>query len=172
MRSTHAAGASVHFEEAIRRLQPEDRLHLRQFWVEHWGGETMVCHGTLYRTNELDGFVLEQDGDWIGLVTFFISGDDCELLSLDSLSEGEGIGTALLEEVLKEARQRGCRCLTLTTTNDNLRALGFYQKRGFELVALRRGAVEAARKLKTSIPLVGEGGIPLRDEIDLEFPLT
>ena len=69
------------------------------------------------------------------------------------------------------ARERGCRRLFLITTNDNLRALAFYQKRGFELAALRRGALNESRKLKPSIPLIGENGIPLRDEIELEMSL-
>jgi len=53
-----------------------------------------------------------------------------------------------------------------------LNALGFYQKRGFELVAVHRGAVNESRKIKPSIPLVGMNGIPLRDEIELEIKLT
>jgi ribosomal protein S18 acetylase RimI-like enzyme len=157
---------------AIRRLQAEDQPRLRQFWIDHWGGDTMVCHGTVFRPEELDGFVLERDDEWIGLLTFLVSDCDCEIISLDSLSEGEGIGTALLGEMEQEARQKGCRRITLVTTNDKLRALGFYQKRGFELVALRRGALGASRQLKIGIPLTGEGGIPLRDEIELELPLN
>jgi GNAT superfamily N-acetyltransferase len=171
MRYSSRADATVRSEDAIRRLRPEDRPRLSQFWVDHWGGESMICHGRLYRPDELDGFVLERDGDWIGLVTFSFSDTDCEMISLDSLSEGQGIGSALLEQVLQEARQQGCRRLIATTTNDNLRALGFYQKRGFELAALRRGALEAARELKAGIPLIGAGGLPMRDEIDLELPL-
>jgi GNAT superfamily N-acetyltransferase len=61
--------------------------------------------------------------------------------------------------------------LRLTTTNDNLDALRFYQRRGFRLVALRPGAVDAARALKPEIPVTGAHGIPLRDELDLERAL-
>jgi hypothetical protein len=59
----------------------------------------------------------------------------------------------------------------LSTTNDNLHALGFYQKRGFELATFRRGAVNESRKIKPGIPRVGENGILLRDEIELEMLL-
>lgn len=55
----------------------------------------------------------------------------------------------------------------MVTTNDNLRALALYQRRGFRLVALRCGAVDDARRRKTSIPEVGDGGIPLHDELEL-----
>jgi hypothetical protein len=57
----------------------------------------------------------------------------------------------------------------LVTTNDNLNALRFYQKRGFVLVAVHRNALEVSRKLKPEIPLVGMDSIPLRDEIELEM---
>jgi hypothetical protein len=58
------------------------------------------------------------------------------------------------------------------TTNDNVDALRFYQRRGFRLAALRTRAVdELRRRLKPTIPAVGEHGIPIRDEIELEIEL-
>jgi GNAT superfamily N-acetyltransferase len=95
--------------------------------------------------------------------------DQCEITSLDSLQAGRGIGTQLIDEVILEARKRNCHRLFLITTNDNLNALGFYQRREFELSALYRGAVNETRKSKPSIPLIGENRIPLRDEIELEL---
>jgi L-amino acid N-acyltransferase YncA len=87
------------------------------------------------------------------------------------LREGQGIGSKLIEQVIEEARTRGCKRLFLITTNDNLNALGFYQKRGFEIAAVHRGAVNESRKIKPGIPLVGYHSIPLRDEIELEMSL-
>jgi GNAT superfamily N-acetyltransferase len=144
---------------------------LRQFWVEHWGSEEMIARGNVYRPEQLEGFVVEENNEWIGLLTFIIKGEECEVTSIDSLREGQGIGTKLMEKAIEEARTRNCKRLFLITTNDNLRALGFYQKRGFEIVAVYRGAVNESRKRKPSIPLVGMDGIPLRDEIELEIKL-
>ncbi|HEX2698072.1 MAG TPA: GNAT family N-acetyltransferase [Anaerolineales bacterium] len=152
----------------IRRLTSEDLPRLRRFWTEHWGGEEMIVHGEVFRPEELSGFVA---GDWVGLVTYYIRDRECEIMSLDSLREGQGVGTALLNEVINEARSRHCQRLFLATTNDNLHALGFYQRRGFELVTIRRGAVNQSRKTKPSIPSIGENNIPLRDEIELEMNL-
>jgi ribosomal protein S18 acetylase RimI-like enzyme len=152
----------------LRRLTPADLPRLRQFWVEHWGGDEMITRGNIYRPEQLDGFVVENENEWIGLVTFFIKDDECEVTSLDSLREGKGIGTQLIDKAVEEARARKCNRLFLITTNDNLHALGFYQKRGFEIVTVYRGAVNESRKRKPSIPLVGNDGIPLRDEIELE----
>ena len=155
----------------LRSLTPDDLPRLRRFWRERWGGEFVVAHGVVYRPEDLEG-VVALDGDkWAGSMTYTFLGDECEIVSIDSLREGAGIGTVLIAQAVKAARARGCRRLYLTTTNDNLRALAFYQKRGFELAVLHRGAVNDSRKIKPSIPLTGENGIPLRDEIELEMPL-
>ena len=156
---------------SIRRLTSDDLPRLRQFWVEHWDGEEMVTRGNIYRPEQLDGFVIEDDGEWIGLLTFFVKDGECEVTSLDSLREGQGLGTELLNAVVEEARKRNCERLFLITTNDNMHALRFYQKRGFELAAVHRGAVNESRKIKSSIPLIGFDGIPIRDEIELELSL-
>jgi len=155
----------------LRRLTPADLPRLRQFLIEHWGGEEIIARGIIYYPGQLDGFVVEDENEWVGLVTFFIKDDECEVTSLDSLREGKGIGTRLIDKAIEEARTGNCKRLFLITTNDNLHALGFYQKRGFEIVAVYRGAVNESRKIKPGIPLVGMDGIPLRDEIELEMLL-
>ena len=82
-----------------------------------------------------------------------------------------GIGSLLLERVVAAAREAGCSRLWLTTTNDNVDALRFYQRRGFALSALRTGVVvEARRTVKPDLPATGAYGIPMRDELDLELP--
>jgi ribosomal protein S18 acetylase RimI-like enzyme len=157
---------------ALRHLTENDLPRLRQFWIEHWGGEEMVTRGTVYRPEQLEGFAVEEGQEWIGLLTLIVKNGECEVTSLDSLREGQGIGSMLIERALEEARARNCRRLFLITTNDNLNALGFYQKRGFEIVTIYRGAVNESRKRKPGIPLVGMNAIPLRDEIELEIPLN
>jgi DNA-3-methyladenine glycosylase I len=96
-------------------------------------------------------------------------GAGCEIVTLDSMNAGAGVGSALIETVRETARQSGCQRLWLVTTNDNLNALRFYQKRGLRLVALRPNAIEESRRIKPQIPLIGNDGIPLRDEIELEI---
>ncbi len=153
---------------SIRRLTRGEVPRLREFWIQHWGADFIIVHGETIRYNEVEGFIF---GEWKGVITFQVRGEECEITSLDSLEEGKGIGKALLIEILREAKGRGCKYLFLTTTNDNLRALKLYQKFGFELCALRRGAITETRKAKPSIPLIGLNGIPLRDELELEMIL-
>jgi N-acetylglutamate synthase-like GNAT family acetyltransferase len=153
----------------LRRLSESDLTRLRQFWIDHWGGEEMIARGKIYRPEQLEGFVIEDGQEWIGLLTFATENGECEVTSLNSLREGQGIGSKLIDQAIQEARARSCKRLFLITTNDNLNALGFYQKRGFELVAIYRGAINETRKIKPGVPLVGYNNIPLRDEIELEI---
>ena len=111
-------------------------------------------------------------GENAGLATYRIEGEDCEIATLDSVSEGKGVGSALIEAVKDKACAAGCKRLWLVTTNDNTPALRFYQKRGFRLVAVHANALERSRRLKPQIPLIGQDGIPLRDEIELELALA
>lgn len=155
----------------IHRLTANDLPRLRKFWQEHWGDDFVVAHGTVFNPENVSGFIALDDNDWIGLITYTFTDTECEIVSLDSLREGEGIGRALIEKVIEEARANQCHRVHITTTNENLRALGFYQICGFHLSALRADAVAEARKLKPNIPEIGAHGIPICDEIELEMIL-
>jgi ribosomal protein S18 acetylase RimI-like enzyme len=112
------------------------------------------------------------DGQIVGMATYAPTGADCELVTLDAFEPRRGIGTALLARAVDEAAARRCRRLWLITTNDNVDALRFYQRRGLRIVAVHRGAVDEARLAKPSIAAVGEYGIPLHDELELEFVIS
>lgn len=135
---------------------------------KRWGGETIAVHGQLYLPSELPGFIAFMENEKVGLATYRLEGDECELVTLDSLRPGMRIGTALVEAVSEKARQKGCWRLWLVTTNDNLDALRFYQRRGFRIIKVHPGAVDAARRLKPQISEIGEYGIPIHDEIECE----
>ena len=136
-----------------RRSGTEDLPQMRSFWKEHWGDDLMVVHGDIYRPEDLSGFIALEDEEWVGLITYIFLNDECEIVSLDSLREGQGIGSRLIEKVEAEARRAGCQRLFLSTTNDNLRALGFYQKRGFELVRVNRGAIRCLQTDQAQHPV-------------------
>jgi ribosomal protein S18 acetylase RimI-like enzyme len=156
---------------ALRPLQGDDTAWVGQHIAAEWGAEIVVAHGAVYRPAELPGFVAEADGEIVGLLTYHIAGDACEIVTLDSARPGCGIGAALIAAAKEAAINAGCRRLWLITTNDNTHALRFYQKRGFLLAALHRDAVAASRARKPEIPLIGNNGIPIRDEIELELLL-
>jgi GNAT superfamily N-acetyltransferase len=131
----------------------------------------VVGRGTVWKPAELPGFAAFEGAECVGLVTYELDGETCEVVSIDALEEGRGIGSALLEAVVGGARDAGCSRVQLLTTNNNLRALAFYQKRGFRLVGLVPGAIDEERSLKPSIPLLDAAGLPIRDELHLELAL-
>ena len=155
----------------VRALTEEDREWVREFIVERWGVALVVGRGRSWNPVELPGFAAFVEERCMGLVTYEIEGEACEVVTIDALVEGAGIGTRLLRAVEDAARAEGCGRLQLITTNNNLDALAFYQKRGFRLVGLVPGAVDEARKLKPSIPHEDSQGLPIRDELHLELRL-
>jgi GNAT superfamily N-acetyltransferase len=149
-----------------------DGAMLRARIRQQWAGEFVVAHGELIYPERCPGFAALLDGVLAGHAAYRIAGRRCELVSIESDPPGCGIGSALLSAVTGVARAAGCATLWCTTTNDNLDALRFYQRRGFRLVALRSGAVDEARATrKPEIPMSGPNGIPIRDEVDLELEL-
>jgi ribosomal protein S18 acetylase RimI-like enzyme len=137
-----------------------------------WGGDTVVAHGEHIEPSRLPGVVAVSEGRIVGHASYRIVEGACEITSIAADPPQRGIGSALMDPIIGEARRAGCRRAWLTTTNDNLDALCFYQRRGFRLVALRPGAVDEARRdLKPGLPDIGAHGIPMRDELDLELPL-
>lgn len=136
---------------------------------EEWGGPMIVSKGRLLDGSQLPGFVALQEGQPIGLILYDVHGDQCEIAALVSCREGRGVGGALIDRAARVARQLGCQRLWLITTNDNLHAIGFYQRRGFTLAAVNCGVMERYRRtLKPGIPLLGSEGIPIRDEFEFE----
>jgi N-acetylglutamate synthase-like GNAT family acetyltransferase len=155
----------------IRSLSENDRAWIDDFVRDRWGAPTVVARGRVHQPSELPGFAAVQGAEILGLLTYSIEADACEIVTLDSVVEGLGVGSELVKTVEEVARAAGCRRLWFITTNDNLRMLRFSQKRGFSLVAVHRNALDESRKLKPEISLVGIDGIPLRDELELELLL-
>jgi GNAT superfamily N-acetyltransferase len=153
----------------IRALDESDRERVAAFYRQRWSSDRVVSQGRLHRVAELPGFVATsgEGNDIEGLVTYLIEGDRCEVVTLDAVEKGRGTGTVLLERAVEAARAAGCPQVLLVTTNDNMRALRFYQRRGFRLVALKAGALDRSRELKPEIPATGMHGIPLSDELVL-----
>ncbi|MFQ6008229.1 MAG: GNAT family N-acetyltransferase [Candidatus Zixiibacteriota bacterium] len=138
--------------------------------VRGWGANFVVTRGRKVFPAEIEGFyAIDVTGKKVGLVTFEIIGDQCEVVTLDAFEKFRGIGTALMERVRQVAAERGCRRLWLITTNDNLDAIRFYQRKGFTIAAVHVNALAESRKIKPSIPDIGWHGIPLRDEIEFEM---
>jgi ribosomal protein S18 acetylase RimI-like enzyme len=161
-----------HSEVTVRALRDDERGWAATTLRERWGGDVVRAGGRELRPAELPAVVAEAGRERAGLATYAVTGRDCELVTLDALAIGAGIGGALVEAVAEVARAAGCAHVRLVTSNDNLPALRLYQRHGFVLVALRRRAIDAARERKPEIPATGHAGIPIRDELELERALS
>ena len=152
----------------VRPRAPADEPAVGAFLAERHSSRVARL-GRLERPLDYPALLAERNGALAGVLTYVVGRDDCEILTLHAAEQWHGVGTALLEAVERIAAERGCRRLWLLTTNDNVDALRFYQRRGFRLARLNPGAVDEARaRLKPELPVVGEYGIPIRDELVLE----
>ena len=158
---------------SVHTISKQDYPWVGEVFAREWGAEFLVVKGRLIHPERLQGFyAANETGDRIGLVTYEVVGNDCEMVSLNAFTRQAGIGTALVTHLRKMAIAHGCHRLWLVTTNDNLDALRFYQRRGFHLAGLILNGIDEDRKLKPQIPSTGMFGIPLRDEIILEMNFT
>ena len=154
---------------SVRPVEDSDRDWLRKTLTQ-LGQLRIVSRGRLTEdTEKLPGFLAERGGAKVGYALVRIERDELEVVALEALTRREGIGTALLAAAADEARRARCARAWLITTNDNLDAVRFYQRRGWDLVALHRDAVTAGRRLKPEIPMVGDYGLPIRHELEFEL---
>ena len=132
--------------------------------TEHFGSPLVVGHGVIYDAAALPGLVCTDSAEHrAGALCYRIADGELEVVSIDAKAHRQGTGTALLEAAISVARSERCRRAWLVTTNDNLDALRFYQRRGWRLVRIGRGAVDSARVLKPLIPNIGAYGIEIHD---------
>jgi ribosomal protein S18 acetylase RimI-like enzyme len=149
----------------VRPLRDDERDWARVRIAERWSSTIVVAHGVVYEPASLPGLVAEDDGHPVGLLTYNVEVDECEIVTIDAFDEGRGVGTALIDSIKGMGHER----LWLITTNDNSRAQRFYEHVGFSLVRVHEGAVDHSRRLKPEIPLVSDDGTPIHDELEYEF---
>ncbi len=153
-------------------LEPvNDDGWLEDFIATHWGSPGVISRGRVWSGAGLSAIRAIDDEGLAGVVSWRVDAQEWEVVTVNSRTSGQGVGTRMLDAVVEMARRAGAQRLWLVTSNDNLDALRFYQRRGWQLAALRPGAMAEARTLKPSMPELGAYGIPLRDEIELEYRL-
>jgi GNAT superfamily N-acetyltransferase len=155
----------------VRAREENDVADVAAFLAEN-DTTRAARRGELLNALDYPALIAEEDGRLLGVLTYIVRGNECEVLTIHTAKQWRGAGTALIAEVERIAARQGCNRIWLITTNDNLDALRFYQRRGFRLAAVYPGAVDFSRaNIKPEIPELGEFGIPLRDEIELEKDL-
>jgi ribosomal protein S18 acetylase RimI-like enzyme len=136
---------------------------------EGWGGTSVGRLGELIDAALLPGLVATDGEARVGLLTYAERDDGIEIVTIQALARGRGVGSALMDAVHATAIERAASRLWLITTNDNGPAFRFYQRCGLDLCRLIRNGVEASRRVKPSIPVAGADGIPIRHELEFEL---
>lgn len=155
----------------VRALRASDQPWVRTVVSEHFSSARVVSRGVLHEVASLPGLVAERAGSRVGLLQYSVDADQCEVVVLIAAARRQGVGRALLDAIQPVALAAGCRRLWLVTTNNNRPGLAFYQAAGWRQVAVHRGAVRAARRLKPEIAEMDAEGTPIEDEIEFELTL-
>ncbi len=158
-------------ELTFRQTGNNDAELIKALMEKHWGGEPLVIRGEKYYPSELDGIFVLKNQQVSGFLFYEIQNKVCEIIVFEVFDKFKGIGTKILDQLNKIAKSKNCEKILVMTTNDSLDALRFYQRRNFHICGIHIDSVKDSRKIKPCISETGDYGIPLRDEIDLEFCL-
>ena len=150
----------------IHSLDARDRAWADALVAEHFGSTRIVSRGRLHEAAMLPGLIAVRDGERVGLLLYRPDGDQCELVVLISVLLRRGVATALVRSLCDRLPDLGGTQAWLVTTNDNVAAQSLYRSLGWSLLAVHRGAVTRARETKPEIPLLGEGDVPIEDELE------
>ncbi|MET3508526.1 GNAT family N-acetyltransferase [Halalkalibacter oceani] len=156
-------------ELIIKKADPKSDLpEISNFFEKHWGGTTMVSRGNAFNVLDEEIILAKRNKRIVGILAYSIQGSNIEILTLEAIEKYQNIGSLLLEKLEEIAVNKNIKSINLITSNDNLNAIRFYQRRGFSFKSVHIGAINKARKIKPSIPLIGDYGIKISDEIEFE----
>lgn len=155
----------------IRGIEEPDREWVRETLSDSWGSSRIVSRGVVHNADRLPGFIALLDQHYAGLLMYDVKEGMFEIVSLNVLEKRSGIGRALIQSAIHEARSLKCLRIWAITTNDNIAAIEFYQANRFKIARIHKDALNESRKLKPEIPYVGIDGVPIKDEIELELKL-
>ena len=150
-------------------IDKKNREKVNTLLSEEWNGLNMIVRGKIISLKNIDGMVLYENDIILGIITYIISEDTLEIISLNSFKERRGIGSKLIIAVMDKANNDKCSSIKLITTNDNINAIKFYQRRGFVISNIYIDSIKNYRKIKPDIPTKGEFDIPIRDEIEFRL---
>jgi len=150
-------------------VRPATEAEIEADWREFTGGPPVIGVLREYLPSDVEGLVWrEAQTGRRGLVSWWVDGERAEITSVHAEPPGSGTGTRIMDAAEEDLRRRRVKTAVLATTNDNARALNFYQKRGYRLVRVHLDAMDRVRAAKPGVPLTGRDGIPLRDMWELE----
>ena len=155
---------------SVEPASGNDLMWVQRYLGENWGAPLIVSRLVRHRADLLPALVAWENGDPVGLLTYALGGGELEIVTVDATERRRGIGTALVRAAIDLAKTEDCDKIWLVTTNENAAAMAFYLSLGFEEVAVHRGAVDMARRLKPTIPKA-RNGVEIHDEHEFALRL-
>jgi ribosomal protein S18 acetylase RimI-like enzyme len=154
----------------VREATDEERPAARELFHRDFGRTKIVAFGEVVDVDQVPALVAVMHGDPSGALAYRLLGDALHIVALatDPMWQRSGVGGYLVAEAELIARRLKLTRLVVATTNDNLPALYFYQRRGYRMTAL----VPESITIQTHQQVAGFAGIPVRDEIRLEKRLA
>jgi ribosomal protein S18 acetylase RimI-like enzyme len=150
----------------VREATDADRPAVRELFRRDFGRTKVVAFGEVMDLDEMPSLVASYYQDPSGALAYRLLGDALHIVALatDPMWQRSGVGGHLIAEAELFARRLSLSKVIVSSTNDNLPALYFYQRRGYRLVHIAPNIVVAS----THEEQPGFAGIPVRDEIRLE----
>lgn len=153
-------------EHTIHKVSLDDeRKKIREFVKQFWGEDEQMSFDRKFIVAELSAYVAKRENDIIGFVSFTEADNAIIIVALGVLPQyqGSGVGRSLIEKV-----EIGAETLLVSTSNDDLPALAFYQSLGFQIYEVKPNVVAE----KHGRIMEGIGGLPVRDELRLRKNVT
>ena len=147
-------------------ITEENRKLVNQFILDHWYEVVMIIKGERVDISSSDGFCIIDGQTVTGLITYRLKNNICEITLLHTIVQNRGIGRQLVQKVIETVKNNHVDTITVVTTNDNIGAIAFYQKIGFDMVQIYHDSMDYVGKFKPGVPIMGENHIPLRHEIE------
>jgi GNAT superfamily N-acetyltransferase len=150
----------------VREATNPDRAAARELFQRDFGHTQIVAFGEVMDIDQMPALVAAMSEEPSGALAYRLLGDALHIVALatDPMWQRSGVGGYLVAEAEMIARRLNIQRLVVSTTNDNLPALYFYQRRGYRLTDLVPNSIST----HTHQEQAGFAGIPVRDEIRLE----
>ena len=150
----------------VREATDADRPAVRELFSRDFGRTQIVAFGEVMDIDQMPALVAVMTLDPSGALAYRLLGDALHIVALatDPMWQRSGVGGHLVAEAELLARRLQLTRILVATTNDNLPALYFYQRRGYRLSVLVPDSIIT----HTQQQVAGFAGIPVRDEVRLE----
>jgi ribosomal protein S18 acetylase RimI-like enzyme len=165
-----SCGKSQVVRLSISKMNLNDKAKIREFVKRFWGEDEQLSFDRRFMVSGLPAYTAKIGKEIVGFVSFTEMDDALIIVALGTLPrfQNAGIGGSLIRKVEAEARKLKKKRLLVSTSNDDLPALAFYQLLGFQIYEVKPNVItEKHGKVQEGI-----GGLPVRDELRLRKSLN